>query len=123
VLIAEAEPTVRSLICEALAAGGVRIEIAATASEVLGKVRAAQGRYAALVIDDELPDRGGEVLYRELRSGHHDLPIVIASGARAEELAARLAGDACAAVIARPYTVVQLQETLHAVGVSCLARR
>jgi CheY-like chemotaxis protein len=122
VLIAEAEPTVRSLTCEALAASGVRTEVAATAAEALGKVRAAQGRYAALVLDDELPDRGGEALYRELRKRHHDLPIVISSRAHSEALAARLADDPCLAVIARPYTAGQLQDTLRALNVRCRGR-
>jgi CheY-like chemotaxis protein len=119
VLIAEAEPTVRSLTCEALAASGVRTEVAATGAEALGKVRAAQGRYAALVIDDELPDRSGEALYRELRAGHHDLPIVIASRARAAEIGQRHSGDACLAAIAKPYTASVLQATLRELNVRC----
>jgi CheY-like chemotaxis protein len=121
VLIAEAEPTVRSLTCEALAASGVRTEVAATGAEALGKVRAAQGRYAALVLDDELPERGGEALYRELRKLYHDLPIVISSSAQAEALAGALDDDRCLAVIAKPYTAVQLQETLRALNVRCRA--
>jgi PAS domain S-box-containing protein len=123
VLIVEAEPTVRSLTCEALAANGVRTEVAATGAEALGKVRAAQGRYAALVIDDELPDRGGEALYRELRKRHRDLPIVLASGAQAKALAARLADDGCLTVIARPYTAGQLQDVLRGLNVRCRERR
>ena len=119
VLIAEADPTVRSLTCEALAANRLRTEVAATGAEVLGKVRAAQGRYAALVIDADLPERGGEVLYRELRKRHRDLPIVISSSADVQDLAERLGGDGCATVIAKPYTAVQLQETLRALHVTC----
>jgi DNA-binding response OmpR family regulator len=74
------------------------------------------------VLDDELPDRGGEALYRELRKRHHDLPIVISSRAHSEALAARLADDPCLAVIARPYTAGQLQDTLRALNVRCRGR-
>jgi PAS domain S-box-containing protein len=118
-LIVGAEPTVRSLTCEALAKAGMRTEVASTGAEALGKVRAAQGRYAALVIDDELPDRSGEALYRELRAGHHDLPIVIASRARAAEIGQRHRGDACLAAIAKPYTASVLQATLRELNVRC----
>jgi PAS domain S-box-containing protein len=118
-LIVGAEPTVRSLTCEALARAGMRTEVAGTGAEALGKVRAAQGRYAALVIDEELPDRSGEALYRELRAGHHDLPIVIASPGRSVELGQRHRQDPCLAVIAKPYTASVLQETLRALNVRC----
>ena len=119
VLIVEAEPTVRSLTCEALAAGGVRSEIAGTGAEALGKVRAAQGRYAALVISDELTDRSGEALYRELRSLHTDLPMVIASRTRANELSARYGGDKCLIVLEKPYTAGLLRGKLRTLNVQC----
>jgi CheY-like chemotaxis protein len=122
VLIVEADPTVRSLTCEALAASGVRSEVAATGAEALGKVRAAQGRYAALVIDDELPDRSGEALYRELRSLHADLPMLIASRTRSDELAVQHGGDSCLVVMAKPYTAGLLQEKLRLLNVHCAGR-
>ncbi|MBU3077397.1 response regulator [Sphingomonas sp. XMGL2] len=122
VLIAESDPMVRSLISEALSAGGLRVEEAGTGAEALGKVRAAQGRYGAVILDDALSDRAGEGLVRELRALHADLAIVLASATRAAALEASFRGDRCIAVIAKPYNMNTLQDTLHALGVSCRER-
>jgi len=120
VLIVEGESTVRSLLVEAMAASGLRIEEAGTGGEALGKVRAAQGRYDAIVLDDELPDYTGDSLLRELRALYSDLPIVIASAARAAKLNRQFADDRCVAVIAKPYKAGPLQDTLRLLGVACL---
>jgi CheY-like chemotaxis protein len=119
VLLVQADPTVRSLICEALQANGLRTEVAGTGAEALGKVGAAQGRYAAAVLDEELPDRSGEALYRELRKRHKDLPIIISSLGRAGELEQRHQADRCLAVIAKPYTTSFLMERLRKLNVAC----
>jgi PAS domain S-box-containing protein len=104
---------------KALAAGGLRSEVAGTASEALGKTRAAQGGYAAVVIDDDLPKGDADRLVRSLRGLHRDLPIVIASRSRAAELAAKHASDSCFAAIAKPYAPGELQEILSALRVRC----
>ena len=119
VLIVEGKSTVRSLLVEALAASGLRVEEAGTGNEALGKVRAAQGRYDAIVLDDELPDHTGDSLLRELRALYSDLPIVIASHGRAGDLKLQFDGDRCVAVIAKPYRVGELQDTLRQLGVAC----
>jgi PAS domain S-box-containing protein len=119
VLIVEGETAVRSLLVEALAASGLRIEEAGTGSEALGKVRAAQGRYDAIVLDDDLPDHTGDSLLRELRALYSDLPIVVASGVRAAELKRHFSDDRNVAVIAKPYKAGKLQDTLRLLGVAC----
>jgi len=119
VLIVEGESAVRSLLVEALGASGLRIEEAGTGGEVLGKVRAAQGRYDAIVLDDELPDYTGAALLRELRALYSDLPIVIASHRRADDLRRQFAGDRCVAVIAKPFKAGELQDTLSQLGIAC----
>ncbi|UIJ44807.1 PAS domain S-box protein [Sphingomonas cannabina] len=122
VLIVEAEPTVRSLTAEALAGSGFRVEEAGTGSEALGKVRAAQGRYDAVVLDDALPDRSVDGLLRELRALHADLPIVIASQQRADELKEQFGDDRCVRVIAKPYKAGVLDQTLKELRVACAER-
>jgi CheY-like chemotaxis protein len=102
-----------------MAASGLRIEEAGTGSEALGKVRAAQGRYDAVVLDDDLPDYTGDSLVRELRALYSDLSIVIASSARAAELKRQFSDDRCVAVIAKPYKAGALQDTLRLLGVAC----
>ena len=119
ILIVEGEPTVRSLTAEALTASGFRTEEAGNGAEALGKVRAAQGRYDAVVLDDALPDRTGDKLLRELRALHSDLPIVIASQARAAELELLFGNDRYIAVIAKPYNAGSLEDVLRALGIAC----
>ena len=109
----------RTLICESLSSSGIHVELGATAGEALGKIRAAQGRYGAVVLDDDLPDKPADALFRELRALYADLAVVIASPRRADELRQTFAPDRCLAVIAKPYTVASLQEVLRTLGVHC----
>jgi PAS domain S-box-containing protein len=119
VLIVEAEPTVRTLAVEAMGAIGFRVEEAATGGEALGKVRAAQGRYDAIVLDDGLGDYSAEALARELRALHAQLSLVIVSETRAAALSRDFADDRCTRVLSRPYSSGQLQEALRELGIAC----
>jgi PAS domain S-box-containing protein len=117
ILIIGGEAMVRTLISEALEAKGMRVEEAATASEALGKARAAQGRYEAVILDDEATDRGTTSLLRELRALFADLPIVLASTRSPEELMRQFGEDRHVAVIAKPYKVETLYDTLRSLGI------
>jgi CheY-like chemotaxis protein len=75
VLIVENDETVRMFAAEALLKAGAAVDEAATASEALGRLCAAGGRYDAVLLDLPLPDKGGESLVAELRAMHADLPI------------------------------------------------
>jgi CheY-like chemotaxis protein len=121
ILIVEAEPTVRSLAADAFAGMGYRAEEAGTAAEALGKVRSAQGRYDLIVIDDELPDRIGEAVVRELRALHTDLPMLITSRSKHDDLAEQFSGDRCIRVIARPYKSGALVEAIRSLNLECPA--
>ena len=119
VLIAEAESTVRMLAAEALGGIGFRVEEAATGAEALNKVRAAQGRYDSVVLDDGLGDYRADTLARELRALHEQLAIVIVSTDRVSDLEAQFADDRCTRILPRPYSGGQLQDALKQLGVSC----
>jgi len=122
ILIVEPDPTVRSLISEGLGTAGLRVEEAETGVEALGKVRVAQGRYDAVVVDDTPTDRTGDSLARELRALYADLPLVIASASRAAELKEQFSRDRCVAVIAKPYRIGTLQDVLRSLHVACSER-
>lgn len=119
VLIVEPEPTVRTLAAEALGAIGFRVEEAATGGEALGKVRAAQGRYDVVVLDDALTDFAADALARELRALHAQLALVIVSQANAEALTREFGDDRCTQILARPYSSSQLQDALRQLGIDC----
>jgi PAS domain S-box-containing protein len=121
VLIVEDEPTVRAFVAEALGGLGYAADEAATAAEALMKVRAAQGRYDVIVLDAALPDKKGDSLLAELRALHMDMPVLIASGEHAAELAEKFAGDRCTGVLPKPYTGAKLAEALRDLGLRCAA--
>lgn len=119
VLVVENELTVRMLAIEALQANGYAAEEAANATEALGKVRAAQGRYDVVNLHTGLPDKFGAHLAVELRALYADLPVLLASGEHAETLRIRFADDRCASVISKPYTAGKLTEALRELGLRC----
>jgi len=119
VLVVDHDPMVRTLVAEALAGVDYTADEAATAAEALMTVRAAQGRYDAVVLDMGLPDKAGDLLALELRALHADLPVLIAAESGADDLAARFAGDRCTALLAKPYTGSRLKEALGELGMRC----
>jgi PAS domain S-box-containing protein len=103
-LLAEADPTVRLLAAEAFAAAGYHAEPAATASEALGLLRAAQGRFDAIIIDGDLPDKDGFAFLSEIRRQYSDLPAVLTVKPGDE----RTVADQRAVRVEKPYTATMI---------------
>jgi PAS domain S-box-containing protein len=119
VLVAEHDATVRMFAVEALAEAGFHVDEAATAQEALNCVRAAEGRYDAVLIDLSLPDRAGESLAGELRALHADMPMLLTNAERLDAVSDRLAGDRCVGVVTRPFNAAKLQAALASLNVRC----
>jgi CheY-like chemotaxis protein len=116
-LVAESA-NARTSAAQALEELGYSVDQVATGSEALGRARAAQGRYdAVLLLDDELPDKTGEALAVEMRANFADLPILVASAERMGPLAARFAKDRGIAIIGKLYDTSELQSALTELGV------
>jgi PAS domain S-box-containing protein len=122
ILLVEEEPTLRMFAAEALASSGYAVDEAATAAETLARVRAARGRYDAVVLDARLQAQAGETIAAELRALHADLPILLSAAEAVEDLVARFAGDRCTAVIAKPFNISKLTEALQRLGARCGAQ-
>lgn len=122
VLVVEDEPTVRSLAMELLVGGGYGVDEAANAAEALARVRSAQGRYDVVFITDTIDDNPGQPLVGELRKLHADMPVLLASKDREDELLETFKKDRCTGVISKPYTGTKLIEALAALGVRCRGR-
>jgi PAS domain S-box-containing protein len=116
-LVAENDPTVRMFAIEALEGAGFAVDEAATASEALGRIRAAQGSYDAAVIDAALPEMPGFALAGELRAMHADLPILIAVNGQSGDLHAALPDIRFSSIISKPYNAFKLLSALDALGV------
>ena len=119
VLVVESDATARMFAVEALRGEGNAVDEAATAIEALGRVRAAAGRYDAVVLDVHSPEKGGEALVVELRAMYADLPILIASSGLADMMRARFAGDRCLAVITKPYDAAMLHAAFEELRSRC----
>jgi two-component system copper resistance phosphate regulon response regulator CusR len=78
ILIAEEEARITSFLEKGLRASGFSTEVVTSGEEALRLARS--GRYALLVLDLGLPDKGGLEVLRELRSEGSLLPVVILTG-------------------------------------------
>jgi PAS domain S-box-containing protein len=121
VLVVESDPTVLMFAAEALAGEGYSVDEAASSSEALNKVRAAQGRYDAIILDMCLPSSGGDAIAREVRALHADLPILLVTIESEADLRQTFAGDRCVEVVGRPYNAAKLMSALSALGLHCAA--
>ena len=122
ILLVAQNASARTSAAHALVELGYSVDQAATGSEALGRARAAQGRYDAVVLDDGLPDKTAEALAVEMRANFANLPILVASSQRVGLLAARFAKDRGVAVIVRLDSTAELQSALTELGVGWGAR-
>jgi DNA-binding response OmpR family regulator len=106
-LIVESDPTVRLLTIEALTTAGYHPEPAATAAEALNKLRAAQGRYEAVIIDADLEDKDWRALLEEVRGLFSHLPVLITGSE-----AAAPDGMGPTAAIAKPFSATMIIDAL-----------
>jgi CheY-like chemotaxis protein len=119
ILLVEDDPTLRMFAADALSSSGYAVDEAATVAETLARVRAARGRYDAVVLDARLQGQAGDTVAAELRALHADMPILLSTADGVEELVARFAPDRCTAVIAKPFNISKLTEALQSLGARC----
>jgi two-component system response regulator RegX3 len=80
VLVVEDEPLTAQIFALALARDGMEVDVCKNGLQA--ERRIAQRRPSAVVLDMSLPLRSGADLLRHLRrSGLHDLPVIVVSGA------------------------------------------
>jgi PAS domain S-box-containing protein len=115
VLIIDDEDSVREMMREVLEESGYRVVAVASGRDGVAVYRARRSEIALVITDMAMPEMDGRATIRALREIDGDVVVVLSSG-----LMEGPAGDgAPAAVLAKPFTVPQLLETIEAV----LARR
>jgi signal transduction histidine kinase len=117
-LVAESDPTARMFAIDALEQAGFKVDEAATALETLGRVRAALGRYDAVIFEADLPGRTGSSIAAELRALYADLPLLVVSADGADEVRNRRPDDRLVAFLVKPYNASKLLSALKVVGVT-----
>lgn len=99
---------------EALIGLGFQVETAATAREALAAC--STGFPDLAVIDVGLPDMPGDELARALRARQPGLPLLMASGYDAADVAGRMGVQDRLAVVAKPYTEADLADAIARLG-------
>ena len=115
----QADGAVRVLTVEALTEAGYALDQAATGVEALSKIRAAQGRFDAVILDTDVNGKGATSLFEEIRALHNDLAVLITGDTSAKALFKEGGQDPCLAFIAKPYTFAELRQKLADLGVRC----
>ena len=118
-LVIQADGAVRLLTVEALTEAGYSLDQAATGVEALSKIRAAQGRFDAVILDADVNGKGASSLFEEIRALQNDLAVLITTDDSAKPLFEEDAQDPCLALMAKPYTFAQLRQKLTELGVRC----
>ena len=113
ILIVDEIPSVRGVLGEILVRHGYGVDLAGSAREAL--LLAQTGRWDAVVINPGLPDMKGVELYTRLHrdSGRECLPVIFVSGYSEQQLLHALQSAPRAALLAKPFSVLQFLSTLE----------
>lgn len=114
-LLVEDEPLVAIVAEECLRAIGYEPFVAHSAQEAMQAVEGGLKPDFA-VIDVGLPDGRGDDLVGRLRRHQPGLKVVMVSGYEEDELKARFVGDAAVAVVAKPYTELDIARAAERLG-------
>jgi len=116
ILLVEDEPLIQMLAAEYLESNGFKVHVAASATEAMNALGKIPGGVHAVVVDMGLPDRRGDALIKEIRALHPLMPIVLATGASAKELA-EFKGEERIASVTKPYNERDLLSALSSIGI------
>jgi DNA-binding response OmpR family regulator len=115
-LLVEDEQLIQMIAIEYWEDAGFTVDAAGSASEAMNKLALAHDGVDAVIVDIGLPDRGGDVLIREIRAIHPSLPIVLATGRGTLDLKDALGGKKVA-LVTKPYTAQDLLGALRRAGI------
>lgn len=77
------------------------------------QLRRHENAIGCVVLDLTMPGMDGKETFRQLRKVSPDLPVIIASGLAADQVAGQFEGIARTAVIQKPYQVADLSDTIR----------
>jgi DNA-binding NtrC family response regulator len=117
VLLVEDEALIQMLAVEYLEEAGFKVDTAGSATEAMNKLALIPGGVDAVVLDVGLPDRSGEILLQEIRAIHPLLPVVLATGQGAADLARAFQGQSKVAIATKPYDAGDLLKALRSLGI------
>jgi PAS domain S-box-containing protein len=113
VLVADDEPTVRSLAKRVLTRAGFSVLLAADGREAVEVFRANADAVTAVLLDMTMPQLGGEEVFRELRRQRPDVRVILSSGYNEQDATNHFVGKGLAGFLQKPYRPVDLLDKLR----------
>ena len=115
ILLVESDAALRATLAEQIAlAGEFHATEAGTAAEAAAKLDAGDARYDAILLDIGLPDGDGRELCAKLRRDGKRMPIIMLTGADAEQDVVRGLDAGANDYIAKPFRLGELLARLRA---------
>lgn len=113
VLIADDEPTVRTLTARALQRLGLTPVSCENGTTAVAAFTETPDRWRLVVLDLSMPSMGGAEALLAMRAVRRGIPAVISSGYSEDELAGRIADRHGVAFLQKPFTVHTLAQAVR----------
>ncbi|MCP4203621.1 MAG: PAS domain-containing protein, partial [bacterium] len=114
ILLADDEPTVRSVAHAMLSRLGFKVLVAEDGKEGVEMFRRHADEIVLVVLDLAMPTMGGEEAFREIRRIKSDAKVVLSSGFTEQDTTNRFADRGLAGFIQKPYRLAELTRTIRA---------
>jgi PAS domain S-box-containing protein len=114
VLVADDEPTVRTVASRMLRGMGFTVIEASDGQQAVAKHREHASSLVAVVLDLTMPHLDGVEALKAMRRLGQPVRAVLMSGYNVEEAADRFAGQGVAQFIQKPFQAAELREKMHA---------
>jgi CheY-like chemotaxis protein len=115
VLVVDDEHFVRTIVRQMLETIGFTVETAYDGQEAVKLVRRNPTGVQLVLLDLTMPHMNGESAFREIRHVAPEVKVVLMSGYRAKDVAARFETTAPDGFIQKPFTTQDIMETIRAV--------
>jgi len=115
ILIVEDDAALRATLTEQILSGGeFSADAAASAAEAEAKLASPGARYDAILLDVELPDADGREFCAKLRRTGQRMPVIMVTGADAEQDVIRGLDAGANDYLAKPYRLPELLARVRA---------
>lgn len=111
ILVADDEPTIGSLVKEALGKCGHYVQVCEDGETAFDIIQ--DSRFSLLILDVMMPGRTGLQLLLELRSQGRKTPVILVTGTAFDEAVTQCEGLERVFVLAKPFTISQLKTAIQ----------
>ncbi|MDA3863978.1 MAG: PAS domain-containing protein [Deltaproteobacteria bacterium] len=112
-LIADDMPSVLEITERMLTRLGYKVDTVENGKKSIELFESNPEKYAAVILDLNMPGLDGEVVFRKLRKIRKEIPIIIASGYNKQEVCQRFSGKKLSSFLQKPYSLNTLVASLN----------